>query len=113
MISGFLDENPQYKTIDYYHFANPIEEILFDVYLGKIDSVKTLELDENLDELYIVYSIAYNALGDEKNSEKYLKIANKINPVSASILMRLCEHYQSQNKEEKLKDLALHIMKYT
>lgn len=26
-ISNFLDENPHYKTIDYYHFANPLEEL--------------------------------------------------------------------------------------
>ena len=28
-ISNFLDENPHYKTIDYYHFANPLEELMF------------------------------------------------------------------------------------
>ena len=63
LISNFLDENSQYKTIDYYHFSNPIEEILFDVYIGKIDEVKTLNLEENLDEIYHVYSIAFGASG--------------------------------------------------
>ena len=24
-IGDFLDENPAYKTIDYHHFANPLE----------------------------------------------------------------------------------------
>lgn len=28
-ISNFLDENPHYKTIDYCHFANPLEELMF------------------------------------------------------------------------------------
>ena len=45
-IDSFLDKNPSYKTIDYYHFANPIEEILFDVYIGDFNSVKKLSLDE-------------------------------------------------------------------
>ena len=26
-IGDFLDKNPAYKTIDYYHFANPLEEL--------------------------------------------------------------------------------------
>ena len=113
LISNFLDENPQYKTIDYYHFSNPIEEILFDVYIGKIEEVKILDLEENLDEIYHVYSIAFDEIGDIENAEKYLKIANQINPVSCPILMRLCEHYQAKNEESKIKDFALDIMKYT
>ncbi len=113
LISNFLDENPQYKTIDYYHFSNPIEEILFDVYIGKIEEVKILDLGENLDEIYHVYSIAFGGIGDIENAEKYLKIANQINPVSCPVLMRLCEHYQAKNEENKIRDFALDIMKYT
>lgn len=113
LISNFLDENPQYKTINYYHFSNPIEEILFDVYIGKIDEVKTLDLEENLDEIYHVYSIAFGASGDIENAERYLKIANQINPVSCPILLQLCEHYQAKNEEHEIKDFALDIMKYT
>lgn len=113
LISNFLDENPQYKTIDYYHFSNPIEEILFDVYIGKIDEVKTLDLEENLDELYHVYSNAFAASGDIDSAEKYLIIANQINPVSCPVLMQLCELYQSKNEEHKIRNFALDIMKYT
>ena len=58
IIKDFLDNNPQYKTIDYFHFSNPIEEILYNVYLGEIESVNQLGLDESLDELYLIYSIA-------------------------------------------------------
>ena len=112
-ISNYLDENPNYKTIDYFHFSNPIEEILFDVYLGKIDEVKVLDFKDNLDEIYHIYAIAYGAIGDDENALKHLKIANQINPVSCPILMRLCEHYQSKNEEHMIKDLALDIMKYT
>lgn len=112
-INKYLDENPQFKTIDYHHFSNPIEEILFDVYVGKIDEVKVLDLKDNLDEIYHVLAIAYDAIGDKENSEKFLKIANRINPVSCPILMRLCEHYQSKNEEHMIKDFALDIMTYS
>ena len=78
-IGDFLDENPAYKTIDYHHFANPLEEMLFDI--------------------YTIYSIAYMNLGQINEAEKYLKIANQINPVSAPILIRLCEFYQSKHEE--------------
>lgn len=38
-------------------------------------------------------------LGQINEAEKYLKIANQINPVSAPILIRLCEFYQSKHEE--------------
>ena len=112
-ISNFLDNNPQYKTIDYYRFTTPIEEILFDVYLGDIGSVKKLELDEALDEIYMVYAMAYMAENELNLAEKYLKTANKINPVSADILMILCELYQQKNQEEKIKPYVCDIFTYT
>lgn len=111
-VDNFLDKNTTYKTIDYYHFANPLEEILFDKYIGDINSVKTLGLDEPLEEIYTIYSIAHLNMGKLDEAEKYLKIANKINPVSAPILMRLCEVYQRKHEEEKLKDLTGDIFKY-
>ena len=111
-ISGFLDENPQYKTIDYYHFANPIEETLFEVYVAKLDSVKKLALGEALDELYLIYGIAYMETGNLELALKYLKTANQINPVSAQILMRICEAYQAKHAEENLKELSMEIFRY-
>ena len=86
-IGDFLDENPAYKTIDYHHFANPLEEMLFDNYLGNFESIKTLDLDKPLEDIYTIYSIAYMNLGQINEAEKYLKIANQINPVSAPILI--------------------------
>jgi tetratricopeptide (TPR) repeat protein len=111
-VDDFLEKNPKYKTIDYYHFANPIEEILFDIYVEKIQTVKTLGLDEALEEIYSIYAIALMNLGKLDEAEKYLKIANQINPVSAPILMRLCELYQAKHEEEKLKELTCDIFRY-
>ena len=51
-------------------------------------------------------------VGKMDESEKYLKMANKINPVSAKILMRLCVFYQEKHEEEKLKDLSCDIFRY-
>lgn len=85
-IGDFLDENPAYKTIDYHHFANPLEEMLFDNFLGNFESIKTLDLDKPLEDIYTIYSIAYMNLGQINEAEKYLKIVNQINLVSAPIL---------------------------
>lgn len=85
-IGDFLDENPAYKIIDYHHFANPLEEMLFDNFLGNFESIKTLDLDKPLEDIYTIYSIAYMNLGQINEAEKYLKIVNQINPVSAPIL---------------------------
>ena len=57
-IEEFLNQNPEYKQIDYYHFSNPLEELLFNENIKDIFSVKTLELDEPLEEIYTIYSIA-------------------------------------------------------
>ena len=111
-VNDFLDENPHYKKIDYYHFANPLEELLFDEYVGNLESVKTLDLDEQLEEVYVIFAIAHMGMGNLDEAEKYLKIANQINPVSALILMRLCELYQQKHQEEKLKDLTCDIFRY-
>ena len=70
-------------------------------------------MDKPLEEIYTIYSIAYLNTGKLDKAEKYLKIANQINPVSDSILMRLCELYQTKNEEEKLKDLTCDIFKYS
>lgn len=70
-------------------------------------------MDDPLEEIYTIYSIAYLNTGKLDKAEKYLKIANQINPVSDSILMRLCELYQTKNEEEKLKDLTCDIFKYS
>ena len=111
-IGDFLDKNPEYKTIDYYHFANPLEELLFDKYIGNISSVKTLGLDEPLEEIYTIYAMAHRGIGKLDECEQYFKIANQINPVSSVILMRLSEFYQARHEEEKLKDLSCDIFRY-
>ena len=111
-IEDFLNQNPEYKHIDYYHFSNPLEELLFNENIKEISSVKTLGLDEPLEEIYTIYSIAHMNLGNLDEAEKYLKIANQINPVSAPILMRLCELYQQEHHEEKLINLTFDIFKY-
>lgn len=111
-VDSFLDENPQYKTIDYYHFANPLEEILFDHYVGEIDSVRKLNLDEPLEEIYTIYAIAHMALARTDEAERYLKIANRINPVSATILMRMCRFYQENHQESNLGNLSMDIFRY-
>ena len=111
-ITDFLNQNSEYKKIDYYHFSNPLEELLFSVYIDN-GEVKTLGMDEPLDEIYHIYSIAHAVKGDFESSLKYLKIANQINPVSAPILMKLCETYQQMHQEEKLIDYVCDIFKYT
>ena len=111
-ITSFLNENPKYKTIDYYHFANPIEEILYSVYIGNIESIKQLSLDEPLEEIYVIYSIAHMIQGNSNEAEKYLKIALEINPVSAPVLMRICEFYQQEHREEKIKEYVCDIFRY-
>lgn len=113
LIDDFLNRNPEFRKIDYHHFVNPIEELLFNVYIGDVKKAKTLDLDMELEELYVVYSIAYGILGDIESAEKYLNVAHMINPVSAPILMRLCEFYQAKHEEERLKGLAEDILRYT
>lgn len=112
LITEFLNSNLEYKTIDYYHFANPIEELLYESYICETDSIKKLNLNEPLDEIYMFYALGFLNLHDLDNALKYMKIANKINPVSSEILMRLCEIYQQRDEESQLKPLIDDIFKY-
>lgn len=111
-INDFLDENPHYRTIDYHHFANPIEEILYDIYVDKIGDAKLLPLDENLEDVYQMLAIAHSEIGNLDEALKNLKIANRINPVSSIILMRIVEIYQQRHEEDKIKPYVCDIFKY-
>lgn len=47
--------------------------MLFDNYLGNFESIKTLDLDKPLEDIYVIYSIAYMNSGQINEAEKYLK----------------------------------------
>lgn len=111
-INDFLDENPHYRTIDYRHFANPIEEILYDLYVDKMEDANVLAMDECLEDVYQILAIAYSATGNLDEALRNLKIANQINPVSSIILMRIVELHQQRHEEDKIKPYVCDIFRY-
>ena len=112
MILEFIDNHPQYVNCDSYSFANPIEKALYALYIEDIDEINVLPINERLDQLYYYLGLSYFYLNDFENSEKYLTIANEINPVSAPILNQLCLIYQEKHDFKKVKRVVDDLFNY-
>ena len=82
------------KVSEYHFFTNPLEEIIFLKYIGLKKELRYIPDNQPLLDLYYVYG--YLLLEDQQydKAEEYLKKANKINPVSARILLELTEIYK-------------------
>ena len=82
-------------TVSEYHFfTNTLEEILFNVYIKAEKGIRYIPDNQPLLDLYYIYG--FLLLEDEQldKSEIYLKKALRINPVSARIILELCEIYK-------------------
>lgn len=79
---------------EYHSFTNPLEEKIFNEYIGAEKEVRYIPDNQPYLDLYYVYG--YLLLEDKQYSEaeKNLKKALKINPVSSRVLLELTEIYK-------------------
>ena len=82
------------KVSEYHYFTNPLEEILIRKYFGAKKELRYIPDNQPLLDLYYVYGFLLLETKDYENAERYLKKANKINPVSARIILELTEIYR-------------------
>jgi len=82
------------KVSEYHYFTNPLEEILFRKYIGAKKELRYIPDNQPLLDLYYVYGFLLLETKDYENAERYLKKANRINPVSARIILELTEIYR-------------------
>lgn len=97
-LSIFMDSLPimfeDDKVSEYHSFTNPLEEILFREYIGAEKEVRLIPDNEPLLDLYYIYGFLLFEKNQYKKAEESLKKAKKINPVSARIILELCEIYK-------------------
>lgn len=86
----FEDDN----VSEYHFFTNPLEEILFNTYIGTEKEVRLIPDNQPLLDLYYIYGFLLLETQQFDKSEEYLKKAIKINPVSSRIILELCEIYK-------------------
>lgn len=93
-MSSFYPMFQEDKVSEYHAFTNPLEEKVFDKYIGAEKEVRYIPDNEPYLDLYYVYG--YLLLEHERleEAEESLKKALKINPVSSRILLELSEIYK-------------------
>lgn len=82
------------KVSEYHYFTNPLEEMIFRKYIGLKKQLRYIPDNQPLLDLYYVYGFLLLETQQYEKSEKYLKKAIKINPVSARIILELTEIFR-------------------
>ncbi|MBQ2635087.1 MAG: tetratricopeptide repeat protein [Methanobrevibacter sp.] len=82
------------RVNEYHFFTNPLEEILFNTYIGAEKEVRFIPDNQPLLDLYYIYGFLLLETQKTDDAEEYLKKAIKINPVSSRIILELCEIYK-------------------
>ena len=93
-MNGFPGMFEDDRVSEYHSFTNPLEEILFREYIGAEKEVRLIPDNEPLLDLYYVYGFLLFEKSQYQKAEESLKKAKKINPVSARIILELCEIYK-------------------
>ena len=82
------------KVSEYHYFTNPLEEMIFRKYIGAKKQMRYIPDNQPLLDLYYVYGFLLLESKQYDKAEIYLKKALKINPVSARIILELCEIFK-------------------
>lgn len=82
------------KVTEYHFFTNPMDEILFNTYIGAEKEVRLIPDNQPLLDLYYIYGFLLLETQKIDEAEEYLKKAIRINPVSSRIILELCEIYK-------------------
>ena len=86
----FEDDN----VSEYHFFTNPLEETVFNKYIGAKKVIRYIPDNNPLLDLYYIYGFLLLETNQHEKAEEYLKKAIKINPVSSRIILELCEVYK-------------------
>lgn len=97
-LDRFMENHPPLfeddKVSEYHFFTNPLEEILFNKYIGAKKVIRHIPDNQPLLDLYYIYGFLLLETNQFEKSEQYLKKAIKINPVSSRIILELCKIYK-------------------
>lgn len=112
-VEKFFKKFPYYNDLDYFSFSNAIEKAIYEKYFGSLGNSIVLQEEFKLNEVFLFYGISLVKTGNLEDGEKYLKIANHVNPVSGDILFSLLDFYYSQEDFSEIVEISHKIFKYT
>ncbi|WP_407454828.1 tetratricopeptide repeat protein [Methanobrevibacter sp.] len=110
-ITGLLDENPNYINENYLSFPNSLEKAIYEEYFDSLDNHIVFN-EFRLDELFLIYARSFINKDNLDDAEKYLKIANRINPVSTPVLIWLSNLYIKKGEFEKVRKISEDVFKF-
>lgn len=113
LVNGNLRFYENDSITNYYHFSNPLEEILFHETVKTDRRVVILPIEEDYSGLYYIYgSLLYEfkRIDDAKNA---LNEARRFNPVSSQILLKLGVIYKDRKDFEKWFEINNFAFDYT
>lgn len=93
-MEGFPGMFEDDKVSEYHSFTNPLEELLFRKYIGAKKEVRLIPDNKPVLDLYYIYGFLLLENNQLDEAEENLKKANRINPVSARIILELSEIYK-------------------
>lgn len=79
---------------EYHSFSNPLEELIFNEFIGCEKNLRYIPDEEPLEDLYYVYGFLLRDASRLDEAEKSLKKALELNPVSTKTILELCDIYK-------------------
>jgi tetratricopeptide (TPR) repeat protein len=79
---------------EYHSFSNPLEELIFNEFIGCEKELRYISDEEPLEDLHYVYGFLLRDASRLDEAEKSLKRALELNPVSTKTILELCDIYK-------------------
>lgn len=97
-LDSFIKTHPKLyendKINEYHSFSNPLEELIFNEFIGCEKELRIIPDDQPLEDLYYAYGFLLRDASRLDEAENILKEALQINPVSTKIILELCDIYK-------------------
>ena len=97
-LDGFMKSSSEFYENDeineYHSFPNPLEELIFNEYIGCKKEIKYIPEDQPLEDLFFAYGFLLRNASRLDEAENSLKEALRINPVSTRTILELCDIYK-------------------
>lgn len=97
-LDTFMKTNPKLyendKVNEYHSFQNPLEELIFNEFIGCEKELRYIPDNQPIEDLYYAYGFLLRDASRLDEAETALKDALNLNPVSTKIILELCDIYK-------------------
>ena len=97
-LDTFMKNKPKFyennEIFEYHYFSNPLEELIFNEFIGCKKELKIIPEEEPLEDLFFAYGFLLRNASRLDEAENALKEALRINPISTRVILELCDIYK-------------------